>query len=97
MASIRTLPGPQPIHWEWQHHGRCRTKDPDLFFHPEGERGGPRKRRVEAAKKICLSCPVLTQCRDHALRVGEPYGIWGGMSEEERHNYLSRRRIRRVS
>ncbi|PRI07123.1 WhiB family transcriptional regulator, partial [Mycobacterium tuberculosis variant bovis] len=23
-------------------------------------------------------------CRSHALEVGEPYGVWGGLSESER-------------
>jgi len=27
---------------------------------------------------------VRIQCAEHALRVREPYGIWGGLSEEER-------------
>lgn len=40
--------------------------------------------REHRAKAICRECPVLAQCRDHALAVGEVYGIWGGMSESER-------------
>jgi WhiB family redox-sensing transcriptional regulator len=31
-----------------------------------------------------MGCPVRIQCAEHALRVREPYGIWGGLSEEER-------------
>ncbi|NYE01764.1 hypothetical protein BJY21_002948 [Kineosphaera limosa] len=27
---------------------------------------------------------MLQQCREHALRVREPYGVWGAMTEEER-------------
>jgi WhiB family redox-sensing transcriptional regulator len=34
------------------------------------------------------SCRVITQCRTHALKVGEPYGIWGGLSESERELLL---------
>jgi WhiB family redox-sensing transcriptional regulator len=33
---------------------------------------------------VCASCPVIQQCREHALAVQEPYGIWGGLSEDER-------------
>lgn len=75
--------------WEWQHQGLCRTRGPELFFHPEGERGPARRRRQEEAKKLCAACPVLDPCREHALRVGEPYGIWGGMTEEERVAHLN--------
>jgi WhiB family redox-sensing transcriptional regulator len=27
---------------------------------------------------------VLLACREHALTVREPYGVWGGLSEHER-------------
>lgn len=97
MANIHQLPTPLADTWEWQYEGSCRDYDPDVFFHPDGERGGPRRRRAEAAKRICASCPVLDQCRAHALDVGEPYGVWGGMSEEERHTILTTHRIRKVS
>jgi WhiB family redox-sensing transcriptional regulator len=70
--------------WDWQHEGLCRTSSPELFFHPEGERGPARRWRQRRAKAVCQECPVLLQCRRHALQVGEPYGVWGGMTEEER-------------
>lgn len=62
----------------------CRSMDSDVFFHPEGERGTARAQRIANAKSICMSCPVRVACAEHALRVREPYGIWGGLSEEER-------------
>jgi WhiB family redox-sensing transcriptional regulator len=41
--------------------------------------------REEArAKLICADCPVLTQCRDHALSVPETWGIWGATTPRER-------------
>jgi WhiB family redox-sensing transcriptional regulator len=27
---------------------------------------------------------VLARCREHALAVAEPFGVWGGLSESER-------------
>lgn len=30
----------------------------------------------------------MMQCREHALKVGEPYGVWGGLSESERNEIL---------
>ena len=84
MTEISRLPGPVMDLWDWQYHGACRTADPTLFFHPEGERGSARRRRADAAKAICQGCPVLQQCRTHALSVREPYGVWGGISEDER-------------
>ncbi len=90
MAEISRLPGPVMDLWEWQFEGACREADPALFFHPEGERGAARRRRAEAAKAICATCPVLEQCRGQSLRVREPYGVWGGLSEDERAELLAR-------
>lgn len=41
------------------------------------------------AKDICGGCPVRTQCLDFSLIFGE-YGVWGGMSEQERHRKYPR-------
>ncbi|WP_043500215.1 WhiB family transcriptional regulator [Georgenia sp. SUBG003] len=90
MAELSRLPGPVMDLWEWQYEGACREADPNLFFHPEGERGGTRRRRDEAAKAICATCPVIEQCREHSLAVREPYGVWGGLSEDERQAILAR-------
>jgi WhiB family redox-sensing transcriptional regulator len=84
MTDISRLPAPQLEVWEWQLQGSCRGKDPSLFFHPEGERGPRRAARDAAAKAVCATCPVLAACREHALAVREPYGVWGGLSEHER-------------
>ncbi|MFI7588171.1 WhiB family transcriptional regulator [Spongisporangium articulatum] len=84
MAEISRLPGPVADLWEWQFEGACRDSDPRLFFHPEGERGPARRERDLAAKAVCASCPVMDQCREHALAVREPYGVWGGLSEDDR-------------
>ncbi|MCK0439925.1 WhiB family transcriptional regulator [Gordonia alkaliphila] len=84
------LPGPNADFWDWQREGGCRGLDSSVFFHPEGERGHARLQRERQAKKICGACPVIEQCRSHALSVDEIYGIWGGLSEHERN--LIRRR-----
>ncbi len=91
MAEISRLPGPVADRWNWQLQGACRTAGPETFFHPEGERGPTRRERDEAARAVCLTCPVLQRCREHALRVREPYGVWGAMTEDERTAYLATR------
>jgi WhiB family redox-sensing transcriptional regulator len=90
---------PRPVadEWEWQFDGACRGMDPEMFFHPDGERGPRRRNRENAAKAVCASCPVMQLCRDHALAIQEPYGIWGGLSEDDRAEILSRRGISRIS
>jgi WhiB family redox-sensing transcriptional regulator len=84
MADTRRLPVPLTDIWDWQLRGACRGMDSTFFFHPEGERGRARVGREARAKQVCQGCPVLEQCRRHALAVEEPYGVWGGLSESER-------------
>jgi WhiB family transcriptional regulator, redox-sensing transcriptional regulator len=95
MADMTRLPGPVAETWDWQRLGACRGKDSAMFFHPEAERGLARTERVERAKQICQRCPVIVQCRHHALTVREPYGIWGGLDEGERRAAFARRKQRR--
>ncbi|MFN8099109.1 MAG: WhiB family transcriptional regulator [Dermatophilaceae bacterium] len=83
MAETIMVP-PLATEWEWQFEGLCRGLSPEMFFHPEGERGSARRVRDHAAKEVCSRCPVLLQCRAHALANREPYGVWGGMSEDDR-------------
>lgn len=91
MADISRLPAPLAETWDWQLHAACRELDTAQFFHPEHERGLRKSEREDQAKQVCLRCPVMRQCREHALRVREPYGVWGGMSEEERRTELRNR------
>ena len=93
MAEISRLPIPVMEEWEWQYQGACRDLDPEMFFHPDGERGPRRRNRENAAKAVCASCPVIAACRAHALAVQEPYGIWGGLSEDDRTAILERQGV----
>jgi len=84
MTDLARLPGPRPDKWEWQLRAACRGMDSSLFFHPFNEQMPDRQSRIDAAKAICAVCPAVDDCRTHALSVQEPYGIWGGMSENDR-------------
>ena len=80
--------------WEWQEVGACRGADQDLFFHPQNERGLARLRRDRAAKAVCARCEVRVECADYAIRAREPYGVWGGRSEDERAELLGLQTLR---
>jgi WhiB family redox-sensing transcriptional regulator len=84
MSDLTRLPGPVGERWEWQLRGACRGLPSEVFFHPDAERGAARARRDRAAKAVCAACPVIRSCREHALAVREPYGVWGGLTEDER-------------
>lgn len=88
MSLLYTLPGPYLSQWEWQLQGACRGTESEIFYHPDGERGRARVERDRRAKEICDRCPVIAECAAHALRSGETYGVWGGMTEAERQEIL---------
>ena len=62
---------------------------PSPFSPPGGAGAPPPPRRQAAAKAVCARCPVIDACLKHALSVREPYGVWGGMSEEERARLIA--------
>ena len=77
---------PTARHWSWQDNGLCKSDGVDVtvFFNDEKLRGPVKEARESAAKKICTACPVKTECLEHALAVPENYGVWGGLTQDER-------------
>jgi len=67
---------------DWRHHALCRDEDPELFF-PVGT-AGPAATQVDAAKQVCRSCAVSTDCLEWAIETGQDNGVWGATSEDER-------------
>jgi WhiB family redox-sensing transcriptional regulator len=57
-------------------------------------RGANKRQRELNALKICNSCPVKQACLEHALSVPEIYGVWGGMTEEQRLEILKKRGVK---
>ncbi len=84
-----------PLDERWSRRAACRGPESALFFPPLVSEGRPeRDAREVMAKAICMSCDVRRECLDHALRVPEAHGIWGGLSEIERARLLEERQDR---
>jgi len=79
----------------WRSKAACLGKDTELFF-PAGS-SGPALEQAEQAKTICRQCQVITQCLEWAVATGQNNGIWGGLTEEERHALCRSRQQRRIS
>lgn len=82
----------EPLHesWEWQYEGACRGSSVEDFYLEHNQRGTSKRKKELAAVAICNNCPVIQQCREHALKVPEIYGVWGGLTEEQRRIILKR-------
>ena len=75
----------------WMRRASCAgAADPDWWFPERGEH----RAAGQLAIMICQECPVRAQCLEYALQ-GREYGIWGGLTEEQRKTPLARRRPRR--
>lgn len=76
-----TEPAPETSGRAWSKHAACLDADPELFFPISESNNNP---QVQQAKAVCRACPVRDACLDWALRAGEPAGVWGGLTSEER-------------
>lgn len=80
----------------WQAFAACTGEDHDLFFGRDGEPVPEKEVRERRAKQVCARCIVRTDCLADAVTGGIKFGVFGGLSPEERrelrHNYM--RRIR---
>ena len=75
---------------DWQVEGMCRGNHAHLFFPPTVfERKDERERREARAKAICQVCGVLEACQAYALGLREAYGIWGGLTEQDRKRNIA--------
>lgn len=60
---------------DWYERSACRGTPLPLFFEPANEL---------AAKALCVGCPVRTECFEYAMRNCLDFGVWGGLTSEER-------------
>jgi WhiB family transcriptional regulator, redox-sensing transcriptional regulator len=89
MRTRHTTTQPMADPWAWQKRGVCRGRA-HFFFYEDGDRiGGPPRHRELRARQLCEQCPVRAQCAAYALRLPEPYGIWGGFTEAERQRIIA--------
>jgi len=72
----------------WREDAACARVDPDLF--EGGDIDSPKDYRP--ARAICRNCPVARECLTEALENDERYGMWGGLTPNERKEINSARR-----
>ena len=63
----------------WHDRAACLGEDPNRFYLDEFEHPDA----IRLLRAICERCPVIAECRDHAL-TWEQFGFWANMTESER-------------
>ncbi|MFE9256697.1 WhiB family transcriptional regulator [Streptomyces sp. NPDC006879] len=61
----------------WQEQALCAQTGPEFFFPEPGS-------SVRDAKRLCAACEGRAACLEYALNNDERFGVWGGLSEQER-------------
>jgi len=81
---------PEPSPWleiddvaAWRTYALCRGLGAELFF-PVGAASSRALEQAEGAKAVCRACPVREPCLEFALATNQEFGVWGGLTEEER-------------
>lgn len=66
----------------WRDQAACRDL-PTEFFFPVGH-GSLARAQAEVAKAVCQDCPVRSDCLLFSMVTNAEYGVFGGLSEDER-------------
>jgi WhiB family transcriptional regulator, redox-sensing transcriptional regulator len=64
----------------WMDNASCVGEDANLWFPNDKDAVN----KAKQAKVICADCPVKMQCLELALTERISYGIWGGLTSDER-------------
>jgi WhiB family redox-sensing transcriptional regulator len=80
-VDVRNLPHDPAPPDHWQREAACYGIDPDLFFPTSEEEAGD-------ALDLCSACAVRETCLAWALKNGERYGVWGGLTEQQRRRII---------
>jgi hypothetical protein len=67
---------PQPP--DWTRAAACRDRWADLDW------VDPMPDQAQRCRAVCGGCSVRMACLTHAIRIAEPWGIWGGLDPDQR-------------
>lgn len=83
MTAVEILVRREVTDDSWMNTAACKGLT-HLYFPSPAERPQARERREAMARTVCCECNVQPTCREFA-RLNHEYGLWGGESEDERH------------
>ncbi|AOT62107.1 MULTISPECIES: WhiB family transcriptional regulator [Streptomyces] len=81
VSAVAVPAGAEP---SWQESALCAQTGPELFFPEPGS-------STREAKFLCGLCEIREACLEYALTHDERFGVWGGLSEQERYELRRRR------
>lgn len=73
----------------WPPGAVCTRDDTDDLFPERGVQASAVRATIA---RLCDRCPIRTECLEWALTRPEPFGIWGGTTDQERRVMRRQRR-----
>jgi WhiB family transcriptional regulator, redox-sensing transcriptional regulator len=61
---------------DWMAHAECSGLEYPNFTSDDRE-------ELEVARQVCMSCPVIKECLDVAVKIRAEVGVWGGLMPEQ--------------
>lgn len=73
---------------DWRDSARCAELPKSVFFEYNTQDGTvtteQRRERKSLALTACSECPVIAQCYEFAICNNEKFGIWAGLTPDQR-------------
>jgi WhiB family redox-sensing transcriptional regulator len=66
----------------------CNGQETRIFFDHEDMRGEKRAKSLAGARTICIGCSIKRACLTYALDSGQQFGMWGGLTANERNELI---------
>lgn len=73
---------------DWMDGALCAQVDLDIFFPNKGDEGG----QLFLARTVCKHCDVREACLEYAMQTGDTFGVYGGMTPNQRRRLARERR-----
>jgi WhiB family transcriptional regulator, redox-sensing transcriptional regulator len=87
-ALVDNYENPDYMEVDWN-RAACKNLPTDFFYKIE-DRGVSKLIDVDVFRFTCAPCPIWKQCLGYATH-HEQYGVWGGMTSDEREALLDRK------
>lgn len=77
---------------EWREKSACGSLPKEVFFNYNSMEISSEQRKAykQTALSACASCPVRAECHEFAVCNNEPFGIWAGLTPDQRKPFVKK-------
>jgi WhiB family redox-sensing transcriptional regulator len=77
---------------DWRDRSACAKLPKEVFFNYNSNNleASQRREHKTLALETCKSCPVIDKCFEFAICNNEQFGIWAGLTPDQRKPFVKR-------